>query len=223
MASFFQKAKNTALVAKIRGEIVLIDREDKQLQQAFGIELYDLLARLDHKHRQQGGKNMPLFLGTRSKEILHVYDEVNVHIQQFQDERDAKYAQIEHLQATRERARPVSTSKEKLIRAGNWISSNGQEASLQAENILVERKIKAKKEDFGLKVVSLLEVASSGGEKKKGGLGGIKDGITNQISKLSGSEKKIRDCIDRAVKTQQQIRNRKDRKLREIDMLMNDS
>ncbi|GAX20866.1 hypothetical protein FisN_7Hh184 [Fistulifera solaris] len=226
MSGFLAKAKNTAIITKIKGEIALLDREEKQQRQAFGVELYDLL---DSMYSKSGWDKMPHFLGKESQQIKQIFDVCQLDIRQLLDSKDAKEREVEHLQIDRERALPPTTNKEKLAQAGKWMSSQGNEAKLKAESALLDHKMKARKGTFGIDVFSLvtgdasaesiLGEDSSESSSKGGILSGVKSGISNQISKLSGDEKKIQDIIKKAMADDALIQQRKERKRREIARL----
>lgn len=221
MASFFAKAKNTAIITKIKGEILLLDRESKVQRQAFGVELYDLL---DGMSSKGGSDKFPQFLGTESQQIKQLFDACQLDVRQQLDTRDAKTQEVESLQANRERALPPTNNKEKLTRAGEWMTSQGKEGKLKAENAFINQKIKSRKQLFGVDVFSLVVEGASTesilgeeeSESKRNLFGGIKSGIANQLSKLSGDERKIQECIKKAKADDDLIQQRKDRKEREI-------
>ena len=209
--SFFAKVKGAGLKTKIKGEIALIDRESKANRSAFGVELFDLLDKMEHKNI---GKT-PMLLGTQSQQVKQVFDACVLDVRVLQDERDAKRQEIEHLQVNRERATPVYTTQEKLARAGDWVASNSKETQRKAEMALLDRKIRQAKEKFGQDVFELVTLEKR--QEKSGGLlGGMKDNITNTMSKLSPAETKIQECIRRAEATDTQIQSRRSRKEREI-------
>lgn len=225
MSGFLAKAKNTAIIAKIKGEIALLDREDKLQRQAFGVELYDLL---DSIYSKNGGDKVPHFLGNESQKIKQIFDVCHLDIRQLLDNKDAKERQVEHLQVDRERALPPTTNKEKLSQAGKWMSSQGNEAKLKAESVLLDRQMKSRKEAFGIDVFSLITgdastesiLGEDSSESSKSGiLSGVKSGIANQISKLSSDEKKIQECIKKVKADDALIQQRKERKRREIARL----
>lgn len=222
MSGFLAKARNTATITKIKGEIALLDREDRVQRQAFGVELYDLLESIYSKN---GVDIIPHFLGNESQQIKQIFDVCQLDVRQLLDSKDAKEREVEHLQVDRERALPPTTNKEKLSHAGKWMSSQGSEAKLRAESALLDHKMKSRKEAFGIDVFSLVVGDASAesilGEdesesSKSGILGGVKSGIANQISKLSGDEKKIQECIKKAKADNALIQQRKERKRREI-------
>ena len=216
--AFFQKIKSAGLQTKLKGELALIDRESRLNQQAFGVELYDLLDQLSNKNQP-----MSSLLGTQSQQIKQIYDACVLDIRLLQDERDAKEQEVEHLQANRDRAPPVYSNREKLARAGDWVASNSKETKIKGEMVLLDRKIKQAKEKFGVDVFQYVVMQQGGGaddqKKKKGLLGGVKAGITNSVSKLSPAETKIQECIQRVQATNKQIQSRRDRKEREIQRL----
>lgn len=230
--SIFTKVKNAGVKAKIQGEMALLDRQAKTRKQKFGVDLYNLLDRLDRSNSlgsagsssSAASVKAPMFLGTQSQKIKHIFDATQLQNRSLQDDHDAKAQEVEHLQVNRDRARPAVTGQEKMQRAGQWISSNSSEAKLRTEMALLERKIKQKKEEFGLAVFELVEgsgSATAASDEKKGILGGVKSGVTNQLSKLSGNEREIQHCIDTAKSDVEYIYKQKTSKQREIDFLAN--
>lgn len=222
MSGFFAKAKNTAIITKIKGEIALLDREDKAQRQAFGVELYDLL---DSMYSKSGWDKMPHFLGKESQQIKQIFDVCQLDVRQLLDTKEVKEREVEHLQIDRERALPPTTNKEKLSQAGKWMSSQGNEAKLKAESALLDHQMKSRKGTFGLDVFSLIAgdataesiLGEDSSESSNNGiLSGVKSGISNQISKLSGDEKKIQETIKKARAEDALIQQRKERKRREI-------
>jgi len=223
MHDFFTKVKNVSLATKVKGEVALLDRESKVQRQAFGVELYDLLESMTVSQPLGGSVS---FLGTQSQQIKQVYDACQLDVRKLQDEQEAKRQEMEHLQVNRERALPVNTNQEKLQRAGQWVSSHTNETKLRAEITLLDRKIKSRKEVFGLDVFDLIldpvpgtspsAILNEDSEGRSSILGGVKDGIVNQLSKLSSDEKKIQQCIEKAKSDHALIQQRKERKEREI-------
>lgn len=159
-------------------------------------------------------------------------------VRTFQDEHDAKEQEVLKLQADRERAMGSagSTASDQFHRAGEWVSSQSKEAKLKTEMALLERKIRQRKEQFGLDVFAfLVEDPSSAGTTTStssttttdsnphsgggGFLGTVKAGITNAVSKLHPTEQKIQQCIERALSEDAAVESRKARKEREIQRL----
>ena len=127
---------------------------------------------------------------------------------------------IEKVQVQATRGPPATTNQEKAAKAGQYISNTGKEATMQVQSQLVQRKIRQRKEQFGLEVYDLLEASGKSvksNSKEGKGIGGqITAGISNQLSKLSSSESEIQACIDRAKSEISSIDEKKDRKEREI-------
>ena len=69
-------------------------------------------------------------------------------------ETEYKNLEIHHLSSARERAKPAITTGESMKKAGSRISDAAQETKLQFDITMLERKIKSRKEQFGLDVYS---------------------------------------------------------------------
>jgi hypothetical protein len=224
--SFFTTVKNAGIKAKLQGEIALLDRQVLTRQQAFGVELYDLLHRLE---KSSNSVVNPVFLGTQSQSIKQVFDTTQLTIREWAAKKDAKADQVEHLQVDRERARPVTTASEQWKRAGQWVSSNSAEAKLTAEMAYLDRQIRLQKEAFGVQVfelvtpsagtVSSTTTTTTSATPNKGLIGAAKSGLTNQLSKLSSQEKEIQKCIDVAKGDVERLEASKSRKRKEIERL----
>lgn len=215
MSSVWDQVKNAGNKTKLRGEIALLERQAKTRQQAFGVELYDLLV------AEKGAfvvKTPPVFHANEQK-IRTPFEACKRDVDRMTADKLIHLQQIDTIQANRERTIPAYTAQEKLNNAGKWISGAGSEGKLQAQIALLNRQMKQRKEAFGLEVFHLLgnndtNAASSNGSS---GGGGIKSVLSNQLSKLSTTEKKIEECVIEAKRdvavTQRQI----DVKLREIE------
>jgi hypothetical protein len=241
---FFTSVKNAGAKAKLKGEIALLDREIQTRRHSLGVELYNLLQLTEHSKTVNIAT--PSIFHANESQIKIPYEACRADLRILQNEMEAKRLELERIAVNRERARPPRTNQERLEKAGSWMSDTGSEAKLQVELKMLERKMKSRKEKFGVDVCEHLDTLPSKtsestaasramnktDEKKKGSgrlgiltggskspVSGVKSGIASQFSKLSKSEKEIQECLGRAKRDITFIENQKDLKNREIERL----
>jgi hypothetical protein len=156
MASFFTKAKNASIKTKVKGEIALLDRDIKNRQKKFGVQVYDLLvaAALD----ETGEKTF-----TNNAEANTLLESCRSDVQTLLNQQVEKKQQQEDI-TNREAPAPSVTTSEKLAKVGKGMSDAGTKAKLSMEAKLLDGKVKSRKETFGVEVLDLLTDAEQQGE-----------------------------------------------------------
>lgn len=225
---FFTNVKNAGITTKLKGNIVLLDREMVARKMLLGVELYNLLIASERKS-SNNGVSMPNMFHALRDSIKVPFDACRADTGVLEDRKEGMEQELVHMAANRDRARMPRTNGEKLQQTGKWFSDSGVEAKMQVQMKLINREIHQRKEQFGLQVYEIVIASSSSGSSTdattaaaaapKGGIRGIKAGISNRLSKMSSDEKEIQECIDKAKKDMNLIQNKKERKVREIEQL----
>jgi len=208
---FFDSVKSSAIKAKLKGEIALLDREISSQQSAFGVELYDKL------QQQSAGKNfanlgeiMPSALkGANEKAVKEPLEACRADVQTKQNEVDAKLLEIEKLQCDRERSRISST----MERFKSDTASRSTEAKLQVQIKLLRREIQQRKEQFGRDVFDVMVDAN---DSERGG----ERGLLGKI-KQDKNQKEMAAIIERAARpiaVARQKRSVAQRDMEELDV-----
>lgn len=207
----WKSVQNAAQRTKLQGEVALLEREATARKKLFGIELYDMLQRLDKKNR---GDVLHFPSGSIEKSIKEPLEECSKDVLLLEGELAEKETELESLEVRRERDTTGGI--------GKWVSNTSTEGSLNVRMKLLERKIKIRKEDFG---VQIWDAVSSGvvvknsssdvdnnKKKKKGGLGKVRGAIggvvnvaTNSLGKLSADNRAIEQCLEKAKEDVQYI------------------
>lgn len=103
---FLDSVKKAGTKTKLQGEIVLLDREIAAAKRAFGVTLYDLLA------KGVEGNTTPALL-TKQPDVASIFEGFYKEIQQLQAEKDAKLKEIEHYEAKKDTRLPATNAQEK--------------------------------------------------------------------------------------------------------------
>jgi len=158
---------------------MLTQREVKARKQLFGIECFDLIASMSQKSR------MNMFLHQVDVDGAESYMACEGDINRLETEKEVKIQKLNKVQG------------ENTGGAGHWILVE----KLQTEVSFLERKIRARKERFGLEFFDSIKVA----KKRKG-----KDQAQLKVNKPKGYA--FQSCIERAkydvwlLRTRQQTR-----------------
>lgn len=189
MSGLWDKAKNAGTRTKLQGEILLHEREIKARQQRFGVELFDLL------ESEKGAfvVKTPGIFHANQEQVKGPYERCKNDVDSYQNDKDSHKQQIDMIQVSRDRSAPAYTARDKVNKAGEWMSNAGSEGKLQAQIALLDRKINSRKQEFGLEVYGLLEY-------KPADKGGVKGAVSNQLSKFSQKEKQIEECVEEVKK-----------------------
>eukprot|EP00522_Entomoneis_paludosa_P004105 CAMPEP_0172473408 /NCGR_PEP_ID=MMETSP1065-20121228/68841_1 /TAXON_ID=265537 /ORGANISM="Amphiprora paludosa, Strain CCMP125" /LENGTH=433 /DNA_ID=CAMNT_0013231583 /DNA_START=124 /DNA_END=1425 /DNA_ORIENTATION=- len=153
MSSLFGSIKRTARTGRLRTELMLVDREVRQRQQAFGVTLYDYLEPLS--------KNANFFSADdRLTQVLRPP------MLEAQRETAVVYNKIRQLKERMKQAEvtraaafptPAQNWKEKMVNAGKSTALAGAETKLKAEMVMLERELKGYKQNFGEALYPVLE------------------------------------------------------------------
>jgi hypothetical protein len=203
---FFDAVQNAGTRAKLNGEIVLIDRELVARKKLFGIEIYELVDSLDDK-RKGDLVSMPGFFKGVEAQMKQPLDDCRKEVRLMQGERAALERERSQLESSRERDTKPSV--------GSFFSNTSTDASLNVQITMLDRKIKARKEDFGLHAWEFVSKDQSitgnvtAETKKATGLGkvtgaiggltkGVASGVTAGLGKLSKDERAVQECLEKA-------------------------
>lgn len=204
--ALWDKMKNTGLKAKLKGEIALLQREAKVRKQTFGVQLYDLLA----AEKANFVIKTPGVFAKNEQQIKGPFQTCKADIEQMMMEKNAHLSSIDIIQAKRERSMPAFTAKEKMAQAGKWVGDAGNEGKLRTQILMLEHKMKSRKEAFGMEVFDKLEEPPISNGMKDG----MKNAMASQLSRFSEREKMIEHCIDQAQRdvavTMREIRFKED-------------
>jgi hypothetical protein len=138
---------------KLRTEILLVDRELKARQQAFGIQLYDYVAPLARTPNFFACDDM--LTSTLRPPLLTAQREIAA----LEIKASRQKGLMSEAEVKRKGAFPVPASnwQEKLTNAGRSTAMAGSEAKLKTELSMLEIRIKSFKQQFGLDLYLTLE------------------------------------------------------------------
>jgi len=150
-----QAAAKSAAVAgqktKLRGEILLVDREIKTRKQSFGVELYDYIAPLAAR---------PDFFAANDKMTNTIRGPFLVaqrEIASLANKRQTLKEQLAQAEVARRAAFPTPASNfgEKVLNTGKAAGFASNEAKIKTEIGMVETQVKGHKQDFGVAIFDL--------------------------------------------------------------------
>jgi hypothetical protein len=218
MASLWDKMKNTGTTAKLKGEIMLLEREKKVRKEQFGRDLYDLL------NSEKGGNiflvKTPSIFHSKEEAIRQPFERCKNNVESLLLDKHGHRQEIDRLQIDRERALPPTSNREKLDKAGQWVASTSAEGKHTAQIALLDRRIAQRKGEFGLEVYDAMHGDSRGlGDDSSGRGNAVRAAVSTQLSKLSQKEKEIEDCVEQARKDVETIDRKIQSKRQEIRVL----
>ena len=189
MSSLWDRAKNAATRTKLQGEIMLHEREIKARQQRFGVVLFDLLS------SEKGAFviKTPGIFHANQEQVKGPFERCRNDVDALEMEKNEHQQQLEFYQASKERAAPAYSARDKAAKAGDWVSNTASEGKLQAQIALLDRKIKQRKQEFGVEVYDMLEY-------KPPESGGVKGAVSSTFSKFNQKEKEIEQCVEEVKK-----------------------
>lgn len=209
--SMWDKVKKSGQKTKLRGNIVLLEREATARKKVFGIDLYDMMT--NDKNKLLGVTAGTLFKGQQT-ELKEPFEKAKDDIYGIQAQKDIKQKDLDVLEVKGANTLPDSTINQKMSKAGRAISNASNGTKLQAQMALLDREMKIRKEQFGVEVFDLSK-ASDEKESK----GGLRASISNSLSNITQQEKDIQAVIDKGKKDVGVIESRIKSKQSEINML----
>lgn len=187
---FFDKAKKQAQKTKIRGDIILLERQANTKKKAFGIQFYDLIT--NDKNKLLGVSAGTIFKGHR-EELKEPFERARDDIAGKQAQKDIHQKDMDVMEVKGAHTLPDATVGEKVNKAGAAMSNAATATKLSGKMALLDREMKIRKEQFGVEVFEYFS-APADGEKK----GGMKKRISEKLSGVTQHEKDIQACIDAA-------------------------
>ena len=147
------------------------------------------------------------------------HEEMKAAFERARDDIAGKLARKEELQRKRDvmevkgsHTMPDTTVGEKMSKLGKSVSDASVDTKLRAQQALIDREIKIRKEEFGMEV---FDVCQASEQKDKG----IKGAISTAVSKLSDHEQDIQSIIDVAKRDVEIIEKKIDSLNRQMHFL----
>jgi hypothetical protein len=184
----WDKVKKSGQKTKLKGEILLLEREANARKKLFGIEFFDLVT--NDKNKLLGISAGTIFKGQR-EELKEPVERARDDIAGMQAQKDIHQKDLDVLEVKGAHTLPDQTVGEKVNKAGAVMSNAATATKLAGKKALIDREIKVRKEEFGLEV---FEHFLKEEEKKEERKGGIKKKIAATMSSLSQQEKDIKAC-----------------------------
>jgi len=213
MSGLWDTVKQQTFRTKLRGDLVLMEREANVRKKKLGVDLYDLLTK--DKQNMLSMAAGTIFEG-QQMELKDPFDRSRNDVDAIQARKDVKQRELDVLEVKGAHTMPDVTVNDKLKKARKAVTNAGVATKLRAEMTLMDREMKIRKEEFGVEVFDLLQ-ASEDSKKKTG----IKATVSGAISKISDQEKAIQACIDQAKQDVLSIGRRQNfaqSEIRAIDM-----
>eukprot|EP00980_Cylindrotheca_fusiformis_P014787 scaffold4026_cov117-Cylindrotheca_fusiformis.AAC.22 len=208
----FDKAKKQAQKAKIRGDIVLLERQVNTKKKAFGVEFYDLIT--NDKNKLLGVSAGTIFKGQR-EELKEPFERARDDIAGKQAQKDIHQKDLDVMEVKGAHTLPDTTVGEKMNKAGAAMSNAAKSTQLSGKMALIDREIKIRKEQFGVEVFEHFSPTVAEGDSK----GGVSKRISEKLSGLTQHEKDIQACIDSAKSQVASIEEKITSKKREMSFL----
>jgi len=183
---------------KLRADMMLIDREIKNRKKLFGVELFNLMEEAEVRQGNQfWDKHNEAVLALKDAYLRNKQD-----IHEFVGRINGKVVKLNFVEERRvnEIQEDAQTFKEKMVNAGKTVNMAGNEAKLRSQMAIMNTKIKAKKEEFGLEVFPILAEL----EDKKGCI---------------PTDRDMRSCYDRSRQEVLKIEKRKEAKFQTLRAL----
>ena len=230
-----QSAKTSAYKTKLRTEIDIIRRRILARKKKVGVDIYALLVAKSQNDILQLPSALSGASGTIKEKLRDCQADVSAMMQEKTDlETDSTIRRVQN-----ERAAPVSTMGDRMKLAGRWISNAGTEMSTQTQLLNLDRKMKIRKEQFGLEVWEAVasgsssiimtndQVLGAAGAAVEGGAGmlgkignvgrNLTKGVSSYVKNLSKMEREIQACVDTAVNEVVAWEHDKAKKEREVE------
>lgn len=213
--------QNAGTRAKLNGEILLLDRDLTARKKLFGVEIFDLIDALDDKNKSNI-VSMPGIFKSVEAQMKEPLGDCRKDVRTMKAEKLAAEDELATLEVRRER--------ETKATVGTFFSNTSADASLNMKITMLERKIKARKEEFGLDVwrivgqdSSITAKVTAETRKSKTSIGkvtgvlggltkGVASGVASGLGKLSKDERAIQECLEKAKEDIGFIERSKERK-----------
>lgn len=155
---FMDNLKKTAVVTKLQGELLLIDREIKTCKENQGVAIYDILAKRQNSvvGSEQDDESQKNPLPLDGLEAAFIATTTDVH--EWNHKRNQVMDQIEVLEATKTSRSAGTTAGEKASYMGSVLKDSAQTAKLKTELAYYEREIKLRQGIFGVQVFDELKL-----------------------------------------------------------------
>jgi hypothetical protein len=225
---FFDSIGNAATKGKLNTEIALIDRELATRKKAFGVELYDVV---DKQQKRNAGAVLetPGLFKTIENEMKEPLEKCSKDMHVMEMEKRNMGNELELMEAKRLSAADAGG-------LGKGMSEMAKGAELNVKIAYQDREMLLRKEQFGLEVwdnvsgVQWLHEAVVNETKNKSGLGiltgavgglakGVKGTVTKSLGKVSGDEKAIEACVNKAKQEVKVLEDKKRSKQAEINAI----
>mmetsp|Transcript_100906 Transcript_100906/g.151206 ORF Transcript_100906/g.151206 Transcript_100906/m.151206 type:complete len:232 (-) Transcript_100906:288-983(-) len=225
---FFDSIGNAATKAKLSAEIALIDRELNTRKKAFGVELYDVIDK-QQKRNEGAILETPGLFKTIENEIKGPLEKCSKEMHILELEKRNMANELELMEAKRMNAAEAGG-------LGKTMADTAKGAELNVKMAYLDREMLIKKEQFGLEVwdnvsgVQWLHEAVVNETKNKSGLGivtgavgglakGVKGTVTKTLGKVSGDERAIEGCVNKAKQEVKVLEDKKKSKQTEINVI----
>lgn len=183
------KAKKSAQKAKIRGEILVLERQAIGRKKQFGVVFYDLIT--NDKNMLLGVSAGTIFKGHR-EELKEPFERARDDIAGKQAQKDVHQKDLDVMEVKGAHTLPNATVGEKVNKAGAVMSNAASATKLNGKMALLDREMKIRKEQFGI------EVFEHFSEPQDGKRPSMKKRLSEKLSGVTQHEKDIQACIDAA-------------------------
>ena len=191
----WDNVKNAAEKTKLRGDIVLSQRNITARKKKFGVEFFDILTSDKQNVLGMSAGTLSVFKkGGQNDELREAFEQARDDIRAKQANKDQLQNKLDIMEVKGVHTMPDVTMGQKLSKTGKMFSNAGTGTKLRAQMTLLDREMKIRKEGFGLEVFDL---AKSTEDKEKKGLKGA---ISKAMTGLSEQEKEIQKTVDSAKK-----------------------
>lgn len=204
------KAKRSAQNAKMRGEILVLERQALGRKKVFGVEFYDLIT--NDKNKLLGISAGTIFKGQR-EELKEPFERARDDIGGKQVQKDIHQKDLDVMEVKGAHTLPDATVGQKVNKAGAVMSNAAFATKLAGKMALLDREMKIRKEEFGIEVFEYFS------EPKDGKRPSMKKRLSQKLSTVTQHEKDIGGCIEAAKSDVAEIEDKIKSKRRQIGFL----
>lgn len=231
---FLDGISSTARKAQLHAEISLVDRELASRKRAFGVELYDKIASQNKRASGLEAASAVLFQAIENS-IREPLTACSDDVRRLELEYDEKKREKELIEIRQEKAALGENPASNTI--SRRIANQANLAQLAVQTTLLEREMKQRKEQFGLEIWDIVsspqwlhETVSKETKNSTGAVGtvtgavgglvkGTKGTIAKTLGKMSGKEREIEDCVNKAKEDVRFLEMKRSNKVTEIDLI----